>query len=1698
MNKILLLVNKRMLFCILCLIISSVSFGQTTLFQYDFEGSANPNINNTVGTPSIAASNGLTNIQFSTNNTCNTGNSSSLSSTSWRTNDYYLFVVNTTGYENLEFSYCNDASNTRIGDFQVYVSPDKGNSFSSVINNYTAATTGSTKTSTQFPASSSDNSEVWILIYKTNNSDNNNRVFYIDNVTLKGCPTSAGNLSGNQYICTYGTKTTTLTSTVSGGTWSSSNNSIATVNSTTGVINAVGVGTATISYTITSTSCTTRTVTRLVYVANSPSGAPTISGTPSTAQCQSSTATYTINALAGASGYVWSTSATGWTIVPASDGLSAVITFGSNAVSGNFSVKSTNGCDTTGASGSPVTSPYVFISQSSFGGNIPSTASGCANSYITNLGLTGQTGNPIRWESSTNNFVSTPTTIATTANNINVSNLTQTTYYRAVVQNSPCTNIAYSNVCTVTISPLPVAAGTISGTATVCQGQSSVSYSVPVITNATSYSWAYSGAGATISGTTNNPTITFATNATSGNLTVYGVNACGSGTISPNYPIAVTATTAPTVGTITQPTCSVATGSVALSGLPSGSWLLTQSPGSTTTTGSGTSTTVSGLSTGTYTYAVTSTNNGTGLIGDYFNNMNLSGSPTLTRTDATVNFNWGNGSPDPSIPIDGFSVRWWGLIQAPTTGSYTFSTVSDDGIRLWVNGVQVINNWTNHASTTDTGSITLTEGVKYNIVLEFFENGGQAVSTLSWSYPGQGLQIIPQSQLFPSAGCSPVTSSNVVINAKPAAAPSAPIASAGTAATCTQITANWSASANATGYYLDVSTVSTFATLVTGYSNLDVSNVTIKNVTGLTAGTTYYYRVRAYNTCGTSVSSGTIIYASSPVTSITSQSTAAQTKCIGSVFSPITVTASGTGLTYQWYSNTSNSNSGGASLSSVNGAQTNSYTPQSTVSGTLYYYCIITGTCGSSVTSLVSGAFITNGNTGISSESTATQTKCIGSAFLAITVTASGTGLTYQWYSNASNSNTGGTSLALANGAQTNSYTPQSTVSGTLYYYCIITGTCGSSVTSLISGAFITNPIPAVPSVGTVTQPDCVISKGSVVLSGLPTSGTITQTGTSTSSYAITGTVMTISGLATGTYKFSASNGSCASVATGNVVMNSAVTNTWNGTVWSNGTPTLSDKIVFSGNYPLASDPNVDIEGCSCKVTGSTTVVFKAGRTLKIKNEIDVQPSGTLTFESGASLVQINDTPSTPNSGDIIYKRETTSISNFDYTYWSSPVASQTLYNLSPNTLGDKFYSFDSGIDNWRQENSASTMAIGTGYIVRGPQNYSAPTPPSVYLASFIGVPNNGVKNTAIGVAGNSNLIGNPYPSALDADSFLTANNGVIEGTIYFWTHNTNIGIGVSNPGSGTYAYSSDDYASYNLTGGVATQAPSSSNAGAVNSNAPSGKIASGQAFFTTSIASGNAVFNNSMRVGGGTAPGNNSQFFKNASNTKAVTTVEKDRLWLNLYNMQDAFKQTLVGYVTGATNEYDSAFDGESFDSNEFLDFYSINQDKNLVIQGRALPFDQADQVPLGYSSTIVGDFQIGIGQVDGSFVDKDVFLEDKLLNTTHNLKMDPYLFKTESGVFNNRFIIKYTNKTLTIDDFDDVKNGVLVSSKNKEIQIKSSNELIDKVVVFDFSGRQLYSKTKIAASDYKIQTLIRTDQGLIVKVVLQNGQIVSKKIIF
>lgn len=135
--------------------------------------------------------------------------------------------------------------------------------------------------------------------------------------------------------------------------------------------------------------------------------------------------------------------------------------------------------------------------------------------------------------------------------------------------------------------------------------------------------------------------------------------------------------------------------------------------------------------------APTAATSGAGLLGSYFAGVTPSGTPLVTRTEA-VNFDWGTNRPAIGVPADNFSVRWTGTLTVPTTGTYRFQTRSDDGVRLWVNGAQVINNWTDHSPTNNTtGNISLTAGQRVAVVLEYYERGGGAVMQLRWRRPGQ-------------------------------------------------------------------------------------------------------------------------------------------------------------------------------------------------------------------------------------------------------------------------------------------------------------------------------------------------------------------------------------------------------------------------------------------------------------------------------------------------------------------------------------------------------------------------------------------------------------------------------------------------------------------------------------------------------------------------------------------------------------------------------------------------------------------------------------------------------------------------------------------------------------------------------------------------------------------------------------------------
>jgi len=138
---------------------------------------------------------------------------------------------------------------------------------------------------------------------------------------------------------------------------------------------------------------------------------------------------------------------------------------------------------------------------------------------------------------------------------------------------------------------------------------------------------------------------------------------------------------------------------------------------------------------------------GDGLSGVYYDNADFTGR-SVTRVDPQINFSWGDGRPHPDIEPDTFSVRWTGFVRPERDGKYTFTARTDDGVRLWVAGTLIIDQWRDQAPTESSGSIELRGGTLHALRMDYYENGGGAEAILYWSSDSMPREVIPRSRLY--------------------------------------------------------------------------------------------------------------------------------------------------------------------------------------------------------------------------------------------------------------------------------------------------------------------------------------------------------------------------------------------------------------------------------------------------------------------------------------------------------------------------------------------------------------------------------------------------------------------------------------------------------------------------------------------------------------------------------------------------------------------------------------------------------------------------------------------------------------------------------------------------------------------------------------------------------------------------------------
>ena len=522
---------------------------------------------------------------------------------------------------------------------------------------------------------------------------------------------------------------------------------------------------------------------------------------------------------------------------------------------------------------------------------------------------------------------------------------------------------------------------------------------------------------------------------------------------------------------------------------------------------------------------------------------------------------------------------------------------------------------------------------------------------------------------------------------------------------------------------------------------------------------------------------------------------------------------------------------------------------------------------------------------------------------------------------------------------------------------------------------------------------------------------------------------------------------------------------------WVSGiNPDSTKAIIFQSDFTASSN----ISGCSCSITNGN-VVIPSSFNLTLLNEINVTNNAATSFilENNASLIQIN--PSSGiNNGNITLKRNSSSLYRLDYTLWSSPVTGmQTLKSFSPNTLNNRFYTYSTATDFYSIVPSVAIVPFetGKGYLIRMPDNHpdviAAPLG-TIWNGQFTGIPNNGTQTITVSDAFNGfNAIGNPYPSPISINDFVTANATKIDQTIYFWRKTNSV---TTNSG----------YCSYNNGTNVF-----SNNTSPISSNGqdPLGVLQTGQGFMVKALPGASSViFTNAMRI-----INNANQFFK--------TNDERHTIWLNVTGENDMFSQTAVGYRSNALDNEDY-FDAIRLNDSQ-ISLSSYLNNKNFVIQAKALPFSTQDVIPLILKVTTDGNYNIAIDHLDGLFntTAQAVYLHDLYNNTYSNLKLGSYNFATIAGTFNNRFEITF-NTTLSTPINAINQNSLIVFKKNGEIVVHSNDVAIKSIKIYDLQGRLLFDKSDINETEFKLN-VGSENQIVLVKTTLINGQISAKKLV-
>jgi putative surface-exposed virulence protein len=557
-------------------------------------------------------------------------------------------------------------------------------------------------------------------------------------------------------------------------------------------------------------------------------------------------------------------------------------------------------------------------------------------------------------------------------------------------------------------------------------------------------------------------------------------------------------------------------------------------------------------------------------------------------------------------------------------------------------------------------------------------------------------------------------------------------------------------------------------------------------------------------------------------------------------------------------------------------------------------------------------------------------------------------------------------------------------------------------------------------------------------------------------------------------------------------------------------------------------------------VDGSTGV----GHGLTVTHCLNLDGSIDLNGES--QLIQTVDSDLMVGNSASLEKDQQGTKDLYTYNYWSSPVGTTKMpindvthrYKLpeilrnGTNPTTPTAITFVNGYDGavsgsnisiatywiWKFANQASDdysqwqyvgntgdILPGQGYTMKGVQNtFGSVAQEQNYV--FTGKPNNGDINLDLS-ANNDYLVGNPYPSAMDAEQFIIDNGPTIEGTgnttgtLYFWEH--------WGGGSHVLAEYQGGYATYNLSGGVPTATlgtidPDVDQTGAlIGTKIPGRYIPVGQGFFVIGENTGKIKFNNGQRVF--RKEGNSTSVFmrndgdSNTEDASAYSYDERLKIRLGFNSVNSLHRQILITVDERATMDYDWGFDGK-LNEDQMDDMYWMIDEEKYVIQGINDIVETETVLPLGLITAAEGENSITIDELENIPIELPIYLHDIELGVYHNLRESDYSMTLPAGEHLDRFEIVFsTPDALSIDDAEVEQLSLYYALGREKIVIFNPKNLkLKGLEAYNIIGQSVYTNNQLWEGTYGEYELQNLSTGTyIIKLYTENNKAITKKII-